>query len=195
MHRSRPVSISAFALALAIGGCSGATEDTKAKTNESAAKEAPKVAEKDADVAKPEATAAERPVDVNVDEKGQGLHGYDPVAYQVLGKPTLGVASNSFDWGGATWLFASADNMKKFREDPKRYAPHNGGFCTFGVVIGKKFDGDPQVWHIKDDNLYVFLDAEVKDKFFQDEAGNFEKVSTNWSTIKDKKPEELTGAE
>ncbi len=95
------------------------------------------------------------------------------------------------DWGGATWLFASAENLGKFRENPETYAPQNGGYCTFGVVVGKKFDGDPQVWHVKDENLYVFLNDEVKGKFLQDESGNLEKVSTNWPTIKDKKPEEL----
>jgi len=184
-----------FVLALAISACSGSSEGTKAQ--EDGVKEVPKTAEKSADVASPtaEKPATKNPAHVNVDEKGRGLRGYDPVAYQVVGEPTLGVAANSFDWSGATWLFANADNMKKFRDDPERYAPHNGGYCTFGVVIGKKFDGDPLVWHVKDEKLYVFLDAEVKDKFLQDEAANFEKVSVNWSTIKDKKPKELAGSE
>lgn len=195
MHRSLPISIFAFALALVTSACTDSGESTKAL--EDAAKEAPKAAEKSADVASPtvEKPATKGPVDVNVDERGRGLHGYDSVAYQVAGEPVLGVAANRFDWGGATWLFANADNMKKFRGDPERYAPHNGGFCTFGVVIGKKFDVDPLVWHVEDEKLYVFLDAEVKDKFLQDGAGNFEKVSANWSAIKDKKPEDLAGSE
>ena len=98
MHRSQPVFISAFALAWAIGGCSVSPEDTTKKAEESAAEGVTREPEKGAEVAKPEAKpAAATPIDVNVDEKGQGLHGYDPVAYQLSGKPTPGVASNSFE--------------------------------------------------------------------------------------------------
>ena len=30
-----------------------------------------------------------------------------------------------------------------FKQDPDRYVPQYGGFCAFGVSVGKKFDGDP----------------------------------------------------
>ena len=142
-----------------------------------------------AEPAKPDAAAA---VALNLDEQGRGLHGYDPVAYHAEGgAPTEGLAEHSVEGGGGTWLFASAENKAKFEAEPDKYAPQNGGYCTFGVVVGKKFDGDPKVWHVSEDKLYVFLNDEVKGKFLQDEPGNLEKVASNWPEIKDKQASEL----
>ena len=78
-----------------------------------------------------------------------------------------------------------------FMSDPEKYAPANGGYCTFGVVLAKKFDGDPEVWSVHDDRLHVFLNQEVKEKFLQDEPGNLVRVAENWPIIRDKSPEEL----
>ena len=129
---------------------------------------------------------------LNFDENGRALRGYDPVAYHTAGKAVAGADAHNYKWMGATWQFASAENRDAFAKDPGKYAPENGGFCTFGVVLGKKFDGDPQVWHVKDDGLFVFLNAEVKGKFLQDEPGNMAKVKTNWPNIKDKTIAELS---
>ena len=134
--------------------------------------------------------AADKPVAINVDAEGRGLRGFDAVAYR-SGAPVAGVAEHEASWGGAKWQFSSAENKAKFEAEPEKFAPQNGGFCTFGVVVGKKFDGDPQVWHLEDEKLYVFLNQEVKDKFLQDQSGNLAKVATNWPNIKDKRPEEL----
>lgn len=128
---------------------------------------------------------------LNLDATGRALQGYDPVAYFEADRPTPGEATWSTAWQGANWYFSSAENQEKFEEDPEKYAPKNGGYCTFGVVLSKKFDGDPKVWFIRNEKLYVFLNEEVKQKFLQDEPGNFERVQKNWPPIKDKLPEEL----
>ncbi|MEA5471074.1 hypothetical protein VB714_19525, partial [Spirulina sp. 06S082] len=65
------------------------------------------------------------------------------------------------------------------------------GYCTFGVVLGKKFDGDPNVWSLYENKLYVFLNEEVKTKFFQDTKGNLEKVTATWPKISSKSPADL----
>ena len=35
-----------------------------------------------------------------------------------------------------------------FKADPERYAPQYGGFCAYGVAVGKKFDIDPSSWRM-----------------------------------------------
>ncbi len=135
---------------------------------------------------------AEAPVQINVDEQGRALRGFDPLAYRE-GQPVEGKPEHTFEWNGAKWQFASAQNMKTFSESPDEHAPANGGYCTFGVVLGKKFDGDPNVWLTKDDVTYVFLNEEVKAKFLEDEAGNLSKVKENWPKIKDRSADELGG--
>ena len=128
---------------------------------------------------------------LNLDEQGRALRGYDPVAYFVENTAVMGSAEFTFEWEGAIWQFTSAENRNLFASAPADYAPANGGYCTFGVVLAKKFDGDPNTWLLHDGQLYVFLNPEVKDKFLQDESGNLAKVNSNWPRIRDKTPAEL----
>lgn len=130
-------------------------------------------------------------VHLNLDEEGIALRGYDPVSYFTAGKPVKGQAAYSFVWNDATWRFASAENRDLFSNEPEKYAPANGGYCTFGIVLRKKFDGDPQVWSVIKSRLYVFLNEEVQQKFLQDSTGNLQKVATNWPVIQFQSPEEL----
>lgn len=128
---------------------------------------------------------------LNLDERGRALKGYDPVAYFSEGEPVEGQDEFSFDWDNATWYFANAENRDKFAANPEKFAPANGGYCTFGVVLGKKFDGDPNVWSLHENKLYVFLNEEVKTKFLQDTVGNLKKVTDTWPQIASKSPADL----
>ncbi|MEM9220753.1 MAG: YHS domain-containing (seleno)protein [Cyanobacteria bacterium P01_F01_bin.150] len=130
-------------------------------------------------------------VHLNLDEEGIALRGYDPVAYFTEGEPVKGQKNYSFVWNDATWYFATAENRDLFSQEPEKYEPANGGYCTFGIVLRKKFDGDPQVWSVIKSRLYVFLNEDVQQKFLQDSTGNLQKVSANWPTIQFKAPEEL----
>ncbi|MEM9165300.1 MAG: YHS domain-containing (seleno)protein [Cyanobacteria bacterium P01_F01_bin.4] len=128
---------------------------------------------------------------INRDEQGHALQGYDPVSYFTDGEAIPGDEQYSLSWQDTDWLFATADNRDRFAQAPEQYAPKNGGYCTFGVVLRKKLDGDPEVWSIINDHLYIFLNEEVRDKFLKSESGNLAKVVKNWPQIQDKSPEEL----
>ncbi|MEM7585181.1 MAG: YHS domain-containing (seleno)protein [Acidobacteriota bacterium] len=149
----------------------------------------------------PAATAAPEPAEVaerpelNLDERGRALRGYDPVAYFAEGKAVAGDPEVQESWNGADYQFTSEANRQAFLEDPERYLPAHGGYCTFGIVLGKKFDGDPEVWLVRDDELHIFLDEEVQGKFLADEAANFARVEANWPGIRDKTARELELAE
>lgn len=127
----------------------------------------------------------------NLDEAGYAIHGYDPVSYKKEGGAKLGVAEFESEWAGAKWRFESQENLDAFVGAPEKYVPANGGYCTFGVVLNKKFDGDPTVWSVHQDNVHLFLNEDVKEKFLQDTDGNFTKVVSNWPGIKGKAPAEL----
>ncbi|MEM1310581.1 MAG: YHS domain-containing (seleno)protein [Cyanobacteria bacterium P01_H01_bin.153] len=128
---------------------------------------------------------------VNIDEQGRALRGYDPITYFIDGEPVEGSQEFSFQWNDAEYYFASAENRDEFISNPEQYAPANGGYCTFGIVLAKKFDGDPEVWSVHNNRLHVFLNREVQKKFLQDESGNLNRVAENWPIIQDKSPEEL----
>ena len=185
---------STLALVLSLAACDGGEPKQDPGKQAAKAEAAQPEAKADAktDPKTPAEPAATASAAINLDAEGRALAGFDPVAYHA-GEALEGKAEHTFDWSGGTWQFASAENKAKFEAEPDKYAPQNGGYCTFGVVVGKKFDGDPKVWHLSGDKLYVFLNDEVKGKFLQDETGNLDKVATNWPAIKDKLPSELEG--
>lgn len=120
-----------------------------------------------------------------------GLHGYDPVAFFTNGKPTLGDAKYVAAHDGAAYYFASAANLDAFEANPAKYLPQYGGYCAYGVAVGKKFDGDPRFWKIVDGKLYVNLNADIAAQFNEDVAGAVKKADANWRTIETKAPAEL----
>lgn len=111
------------------------------------------------------------------------LHGYDPVAYFTEGAPTPGHADHAVVHEGAAYYFASAENQKAFVRDPARYSPAFGGFCAYGVSVGKKFDGDPRYWTVHEDRLYLNLNAEIARKFEADVPGAVAKAGKQWRKI------------
>ncbi len=116
------------------------------------------------------------------------LHGFDPVAYFTAGKPVQGNASYVSTHNGAAYYFTSKENLATFEASPAKYAPHYGGYCAYGVSVGKKFDGDPRFWKIVGGKLYLNLNAEIARKFNADTKGAIAKADANWRTIEDKAP-------
>ncbi|WP_420332905.1 YHS domain-containing (seleno)protein [Roseibium sp.] len=113
-----------------------------------------------------------------------GMHGVDPVAFVDLGNRIDGAANHTAVHDGVAYYFSSKETMDTFTADPAAYLPQNGGFCTFGVSVGKKFDGDPQYAAIVDDKLYLFLNEEIFRAFQNDEAGTIAKAEENWKKIR-----------
>ncbi|WP_368413123.1 YHS domain-containing (seleno)protein [Dongia sp.] len=128
---------------------------------------------------------------INVEGSNVILHGFDPIAYFTVGKPVKGKNAYSAEFEGATYHFASAENMKAFQADPAKYAPAFGGFCAMGVALGKKLDVDPSVFEVVDGKLYLNVNADVKKKWVQDIPGNIKTANETWPTIENKAPKDL----
>jgi YHS domain-containing protein len=111
------------------------------------------------------------------------LHGFDPVSYFSASTPTAGDARFTAVHDGAAYYFARQENLDLFKANPAKYAPAYGGFCAFGVSVGKKFDGDPRYWKIVDGKLYLNLNEEIAQKFNADPAGSIAKAEKNWPSI------------
>lgn len=111
------------------------------------------------------------------------LHGYDAVAYFTEGTPRRGSDAFVHLHEGAAYRFSSEANLAAFKADPARYAPQYGGFCAYGVSVGKKFDGDPLLWKVEDGKLYLNLNEEIYQAFLDDLDGNIEKADDTWPEI------------
>ena len=112
------------------------------------------------------------------------LHGFDPVATISIGNPVEGTATYAAVHDGVTYYFASEKNVTIFNKAPEKYVPQNGGFCTFGVSKGKKFDGDPQYSSVVDGKLYVFLNENIFKLFLKNKQATIAQAETQWKDIK-----------
>jgi YHS domain-containing protein len=120
-----------------------------------------------------------------------GLSGYDPVAYFTEARPTRGSGYHVTVHDGVTYAFANEEHKKMFTASPQKYLPAYGGYCAYGVAIGKKFVADPEVWKVVDGILYLNLAKGIQDKWQKDIPGHIKKANANWSDIKDKAPGDL----
>ncbi len=120
-----------------------------------------------------------------------GIGGYDPVAYFTDGKAVRGSGFHVTVADGVTYAFATAEHRKMFEANPQKYLPAYGGYCAYGLGVGKKFVADPEVWKIVEGKLYLNLDKGIQQKWEKDIPGYIKKGDANWITIKDKKPSDL----
>jgi YHS domain-containing protein len=120
-----------------------------------------------------------------------GISGYDPVAYFTDGKPVRGSGYHVAIQDGVTYVFANAEHKKLFIANPNKYLPAYGGYCAYGVSVGKKFVADPEVWKVVAGTLYLNLDKGIQDKWQKDVPGNIKKADKNWGEIKDKNASDL----
>lgn len=114
------------------------------------------------------------------------LSGYDPVAFFTDSKPVNGEFNITATHRGATYFFANEENKAQFAADPDKYAPQNGGFCSFGVSVGALFPVDIKTWQVHNDMLYLTLNPDVNEMFNQDLDGNIAKAADNWPGLVEK---------
>ena len=124
--------------------------------------------------------------EVNLDGKGVALRGYDPVAYFDGGKPTHGIETIFASYGGARYLFATAEHRSAFLANPTKYIPEFGGFCAVGTSFGEKVDTDPETGEVVKGKLYLNYNRKTQDLFDKDQTSTITKAESKWPTVKDK---------
>ncbi|MEM1261457.1 MAG: YHS domain-containing (seleno)protein [Pseudomonadota bacterium] len=129
-----------------------------------------------------QALAAKDPVYTSL-FSNTALKGYDAVAYFKDDKPVKGSKQFAYSWNGADWHFSSAENRDAFAADPDRFAPQYGGYCAWAVSQGYTASGDPTVWTIVDDKLYVNYNDDVGKKWRADPQGFIAKANQNWPNV------------
>lgn len=70
-------------------------------------------------------------------------------------------------------------------ENPAYYAPQYDGHCAFGVSKGGKVPGNPNLWRIVDNKLYLNITTTVVGFWEEDIPGNIKKAENNWVNIED----------
>ena len=94
-----------------------------------------------------------------------------------LGRANWSIPADVIDRGNAERIILVA---KAFAKDPQKYAPQNGGFCTYGMSVGKKFDGNPKYASVSGGKLYVFLNHDIFKLYQKDPQGTIDRAAKNW---------------
>lgn len=115
--------------------------------------------------------------------KPLGLHGRDTVALVRGEGSRKGSATFTAVHDNVAYYFVSQANRDAFKANPAAFAVQNGGYCTFGVSVAKKFDGDPDYAAVVDGKLYVFLNEDIYKEFLKDKAGTIARAAANWPKI------------
>ncbi len=119
------------------------------------------------------------------------VQGYDVVTYHTDKRPLRGNGNYIATHDGVTYQFSSEQNLKLFQANPAQYVPAYNGYCAFGVSVGKKFIGDPEVWRVIDGKTYLNLDAGIQHEWLKDVPGRIETANGQWDKIKKRNPADL----
>jgi YHS domain-containing protein len=121
---------------------------------------------------------------INADPHGRiTLQGHDPVAFHVDGKPIKGEPSLAVEYRGYKYLFSSEVNRAIFEEQPEKYLPAYGGYCTYGVSLDVLAPVEIDTWEIIDGRLYLQFSPATREKFAEDREKYIRAAGANWARI------------
>jgi len=123
---------------------------------------------------------------LNLNKKGIAIKGYDPVSYFTENKARKGNLQFTGSYQGATYHFSSAANQAAFQKNPKKYAPQYGGYCAYGVSVGKLIKIDPKVFSIHNGRLLLQVNQKFAKIFSQDFKTNVATADQQWTVLSKK---------
>lgn len=114
---------------------------------------------------------------------GLAISGYDPVAYFTENAPRLGKGEFECSFAGVVWRFRNEGNRAAFLDDPDIYMPRFGGYDPLGVARGVAVAGDPRLWLLSGERLYLFFAPENKAAFADDPEQIAAAAERKWPAV------------
>ena len=96
---------------------------------------------------------------------GLALSGIDPVAYYTDAAPLAGRPDQEYRYAGAIWRFCNEGNKAAFAANPDVYAPRYGGYDPIALGRGVGLPGNPLVWALLGERLYLFYNDDARERF------------------------------
>src|SRR6202167_4395675 len=115
---------------------------------------------------------------------GLAIGGYDPVAFFTDGKPVAGSADLELRYGCTIWRFANVGNRAGFAASPDVYMPQYGGYDPLGVARGVAVAGNPDVWLIAGERLFLFYDDTRRGAFAADPERVTGSADRKWPDVR-----------
>lgn len=114
---------------------------------------------------------------------GLALYGFDPVAYFTDAKPMAGRPELELSFAGAVWRFCNEGNRAAFIDNPDVYMPRFGGYDVLAVARGAPVPGNPQLWLVAGDRLYLFQTGAARDAFAADPDKAIAAAQAMWPQV------------
>lgn len=111
---------------------------------------------------------------------GVAIKGYDPVAYFEQGRAVKGSEEFRHEWLGQEWHFVKARHRDLFAEDPVKYVPQYGGYCSESHSVAEI---EPTAWRIVDGRLYLFFSEASAARFAKDDRAQSD-AESQWDDVK-----------
>jgi hypothetical protein len=116
---------------------------------------------------------------------GLALGGFDPVAYFTDARPMAGRPGFEVSEAGAVWRFRNEGNRAFFLAHPEIYGPQFGGYDPTDVARGVTIAGNPRIWLVSGQRLYLFGRAESRDAFAADPARVLREAKARWRGLQE----------
>ena len=96
---------------------------------------------------------------------GLAIAGFDPVAYFTDARAMPGDAEFELSEEGVVWRFRNERNRASFAANPEIYGPQFGGYDPVDVARGVAYPGNPQLFLVWEQRLYLFGREESRESW------------------------------
>lgn len=114
---------------------------------------------------------------------GLAISGVDPVTYFTDAAPLYGNADHEYSYGGVIWRFRNVGDQAAFAARPDVYMPRYGGYDAMGLGRGVAVPGNPLVWAMVGERVYLFYDEKSRDKFLANPDEAIVIADDNWPAV------------
>ena len=111
---------------------------------------------------------------------GLAIEGFDPVAYFADARPVRGLPDYEAAEAGAVWRFRNESNRAAFVAHPEIYGPQFGGYDPIDLARGVTYAGNPLLWVVSGQRLYLFGREENLAAFTADPARFVKQAGSHW---------------
>src|SRR5262245_41408264 len=129
---------------------------------------------------RPAATAERIVVDRHT---GLAIGGFDPVAYFVEAEAGLGRGGFEDALADTAWRFRNEGNRAAFVDNPEVYMPRFGGYDPVAVAREVGVEGNPRIWLIVENRLYLFYSPEARAAFADNFRTIIEAAARSWPAV------------
>jgi hypothetical protein len=116
-------------------------------------------------------------------QTGLAIDGIDPVAYFTNGEPLAGRPEFEFRHQGVVWRFRNDGNKAAFARSPDIYTPRYGGYDPVAVARGIAVAGNPLLWTVSGQRLYLFYSTAARAQFSADLPKIVAEADARWPTV------------